>query len=111
MIQGDKLNCPSCRRGHSIDNERTEPARCTRCDCELEALIVIRTTARSRTHSAWQAIHISDYRLAEDLSNKAWQLFAESETAECGLVASILGRNNGTIHKWSVRLKNSSSPA
>lgn len=111
MIQDEQINCPSCSRQHRIEPAGTEPARCARCDCELEALITIQSAARAHLQAGLRAIRNHQYRYAKEHSEEAWQLINTPEIANSGLIASVLSHDRPATQKWLRRLKYSSRSA
>ena len=104
MSLDDTFKCPSCRKGHQIDHARSLPATCSRCDCELEMLIVIRTSAAAILEQAWQALREMDTASASKHAEYAWEFIESKEIAECCLIASVLTQDRPEISKWEKRL-------
>lgn len=100
MSLDQKLNCPSCRREHEIDHLRLAPAICTRCACELEILVSIRTSASDQLGKAWQAVREMDYPAASQYVETAWKLLSAEEIAECGMIVSVLNGDEAGIRRW-----------
>jgi len=103
MSLNQSLRCPSCRKEHQINPARQAPATCLRCDCDLEILIAIRTSASATLDQAWQALRNMDGVTASRYAESAWGLIESKEIAECGMIASILTQNQSEIPTWQRR--------
>ena len=106
MSLDQKLNCPSCRREHEIDHARLAPAICSRCACELEILVSIRTSASDYLGKAWQAVREMDYPAASQYVESACKLFSAKEIAECGMIVSVLTGDEAGVRRWGSAISN-----
>ncbi len=106
MTADATLRCPSCRRANTIDPDRTEAARCARCNCELEPLVLIRSAAEALTRQACDALARDDFSGAARLAAESWALMPTTLTAACGLLAAVSGKNVHAASHWQQRLIN-----
>lgn len=97
------FRCPSCRKEHQINPARQSPAICSRCDCDLEMLITIRSAASAMLTQAWLALRSMDGITASQHAESAWSLIESNEIAECGMIASILTQDRTRIRTWQRR--------
>jgi hypothetical protein len=104
MAADAPLRCPSCRRAHTIDPDRTTAARCARCDCELEPLVRIRSAAGALTRQACDALARNDPAGAARLAAESWALMPAGPTAACGLLAAVAGGDLHATSRWRQRL-------
>lgn len=95
-----KLNCPSCRREYVIHPGRSENSKCSRCECELESLIRIRQAASELVRLSWAALAASEYHLAMKHAEMSWSLLHTSESAESGLISSVLIKDWKKVKLW-----------
>ena len=102
---GEPLKCPSCRRENQISPERIEPARCSRCGCELEPLARIRDAADALLRQAQEALAAGKFEEAARLSADAWTLIPSPAAARSGLVAHVASGNSMAAAIWQVRLR------
>ena len=100
-----KLNCPSCRKEYEVDSERQERAECSRCQCELEPLILIRKAASDQLCLSWTSLAAAEYHPAMKYAEQSWSLLHTLESAECGLIASVLIKDSKKVRLWIQRMR------
>jgi len=83
------LRCPSCRRSNTIAPDRPEAARCTRCECELEALALIQELATVHVQEACTALASGNLTAALHLAEEAHALHHTPTTDACLFLARI----------------------
>jgi hypothetical protein len=84
------LRCPSCRRANPIPRRRGSPARCSRCDCELEPLALIAEAAGDISRRAVEALAAGNPAEAARLARQSRKLAPGPAASACLLLADTL---------------------
>ncbi len=98
------LRCPSCRRANSIPRRRESPARCSRCDCELEPLALIVEAAGDISRQAAEALAADNPAKAARLARQSWELAPGPAAATCLFLASIILNDPIAARRWQLHL-------
>ncbi len=104
----DGIRCPGCGRENAIPAGNLEAMTCTRCQCELGPLIVIRQAADDLVRRAVSSLRAGAHADALRFADDAWRLNHHPHAASCGLLGSLLLRDPDRIRIWSRR--NSPTP-
>ncbi len=95
-----EIHCPSCKKIN------VDAAVCTRCGCELQALLAIAYAAGHDITLGKNTLLAGNFQEAIALAIRSWQLKHSPEAAKLAFLASVCaGKYNDAVTWYSYAMK------